>query len=668
MMTALTSMPLVGLFCKSGILLGAALCLNRIFRNRSADLRRLVLSATVVAVMLSAAVAPALPRWTTAMPRWVQFQQPPHAPSFLDSDREIALDNSALAAPNLPRSTPQPHSHPSNLVPSLLTLVWLVGASALLLRFGFSLHRLRQLRSMAEPMIDPLVLADAARRGNPARLLQSEMIAAPLTWGIFRPVILVPTGFETLSQEYREAILCHELAHIHAADFLMRSLAEVARAAFWFQPLIWIARRQLHEEQEMACDNRVLASGGKASAYAKLLMDWDARPGMDFLVAVGMANRSCLRRRLYALLDPAMRHNVVAPTGVAGAWVLALAVALPLAAVNVTRDASLRPPVRSAQVNLPTSPRSAPVQIAQAATQSPSPERANAPRLFGTFSSGGESTVSGDWIGTLALPQNTLRFVMHVHGPAEALRATTDSPDQGTAGIKVDSIALSGSTLTFAIQYLDVKFSGNVNSNGTIVGTFTQHGTGVPLILTRTDSPPPPPQILSRPALPVTGGVFHHDRSGIEFTFPDGWSVREMATASSDPGEMAILGLPDQGAVFGSVWMRKIDTHPADIPGLLDAALTRKLASRAGKTGAIDEAVIDGYKIRPGGVEHLVINGQQALRAIGDFQEAGREFTEQLLWIYSAQSRAYFDLRGTASEFEKVQPVFEQLIESTRLP
>src|SRR5215475_2103745 len=99
---------------------------------------------------------------------------------------------------------------------------------------------------------------------------------------------------------------------------------------------MWVVRRQLREEQELACDNRVLAAGGKPSAYAKLLMAWDARPGMDSRLAVGIAHRSCLKRRLYALLDPDLRRDTVAGAGVAGALFLALAAALPLAAINFT--------------------------------------------------------------------------------------------------------------------------------------------------------------------------------------------------------------------------------------------------------------------------------------------------------------------------------------------
>ncbi len=280
----------------------------------------------------------------------------------------------------------------------------------------------------------------------------------------------------------------------------------------------------------------------------------------------------------------------------------------------------------------------------------------------------GHAAIAGDWAGILTLPQSTLRFVIHVSGTDNALKATVDSPDQGMAGGGVDSIALSGSTVSFAIQYLDVKFSGDLNTNGTIVGTFVQRGTGVPLVLARTTVAPEPPRLSIRAALPVTGNVFHHNRSGVELTLPTGWSVRQMETASNDPGEMAVLADPDHKAIFASVWMRQTETHPADIPNFLDAALTRKLASRAGKTGAVDEQVVEDFKIRSGSVEHTVINGRQALRAIGEYRQSGRPITELLVWVYTEHTRTYFLLRAQPSQVEELQPAFEQLIQSARIP
>jgi uncharacterized protein (TIGR03435 family) len=363
-------------FWKSGVALGAALSISLLLRKRSADVRRLVLSTAVVAMFVAAAALPGLPRWTAVTPVWFQLQRPAaqavperaSGPAIIDNSDPTAPDTQPLAAHSVVRRI--------DLRPWVIPLIWLAGAATLLTRFAINLRGLHRLRMASDAVTDADLLADAARFGGRVRLWQNETIAAPVTWGIVRPIILVPAGFEELQAECRDAVLCHELAHIQAHDFLMRGLAEIARALIWFQPLMWIVRRQLREEQELACDNRVLAAGGKPSVYAKLLLDWDVTPGMDSLIAVGIAHRSCLKRRLYALLDPDLRRDTVARAAVASTWFLGLAAALPLAAISFTQAMPIRStPARAAQSAPPAQVVMAPqppVQMAQVqAVQSP---------------------------------------------------------------------------------------------------------------------------------------------------------------------------------------------------------------------------------------------------------------------------------------------------------
>jgi uncharacterized protein (TIGR03435 family) len=352
-------------FWKSGVVLGAALCICGVLEKKSADVRRLVLSIAVVAMFVSAAAWPLLPRWTAVAPVWLSFRQSP-VPVQPHQSLSPALITEVpeLSIPDVrPRAIHSSYSR-IDFRPWLLPMIWFAGAFTLLARFVVNLRGLRRLRNASEPVPGGLP-------GSRVGLWRNETIAAPVTWGILRPIILVPAGFEDLPAETRDAVLCHELAHIQAHDFLMRGLAEIARALAWFQPLIWIVRSQLRVEQELACDNRVLASGGKPSAYAKLLLDWDGRPGMDYLIAVGIANRSCLKRRLYALLDPDLRRDTVAGGVAAGTWVVGLVMAMALAALGF---AQATPPPRVVTVAKP------PVQIAQTQpAPAPKPTAAPAP-------------------------------------------------------------------------------------------------------------------------------------------------------------------------------------------------------------------------------------------------------------------------------------------------
>jgi uncharacterized protein (TIGR03435 family) len=363
-------------FWKSGVVLGSALCLCGLLRRKSADVRRLVLSTVVVAMFASAVALPVLPRWTAFRFKQLSIPSPQR-----ESSVPVTVFNQTEFAERSNSSAP-PHTISSSvdLRPWLIPFVWFAFSAALLTRFAVSLRGLRRLRNASEPVTDADLLVYVSRFGGRVRLWRNESIAAPVTWGIFCPIILVPAGFEELPAEARHAVLCHEFAHIQAHDFLLRGLAEVSRALIWFQPLIWIVRRQLREEQELSCDNRVLASGGKPSAYAKLLLDWDARPGMDFLIAVGIADRSCLKRRLYALLDPDQHRNKVSRAAAAGTWVLGLAMAMGLAAMGFAQAIPAPPPVITAATPKP------PVQVAQAQS-APAPTPVPAPSPAPKFDS-----------------------------------------------------------------------------------------------------------------------------------------------------------------------------------------------------------------------------------------------------------------------------------------
>jgi len=364
---------LLAVFWRSGIALGAALSISRMLRSRSADLRRLVFSTTLVAMFVAAAATPMLPRWTAVTPLWFHFRVPTPAvvaePSLGSPMIDDAKEPTAPVRRPMP---PQTSSRPIDFKAWLISLTWVAGAAALLTRFGINLLGLYRLRKASDAVTDAGLLANVARFGRRVRLWRNDAIGAPVTWGIVRPVVVVPAGFEELPAESRDAVIRHELGHIQAHDFLMRGLAEIARALIWFQPLVWIVWRQLREEQELACDDYVLAAGGKPSAYARLLLDWDARPGMDSWIAVGIAHRSCLKRRLYALLDTDLRRDTVASAGVASALLLALAAALPLAAIRFTQAIPVQPTAAHAVQTAPPAPLPAPIQppaqLAQAQT------------------------------------------------------------------------------------------------------------------------------------------------------------------------------------------------------------------------------------------------------------------------------------------------------------
>jgi hypothetical protein len=276
--------------------------------------------------------------------------------------------------------------------------------------------------------------------------------------------------------------------------------------------------------------------------------------------------------------------------------------------------------------------------------------------------------LAGDWVGVVNFSQQSLHFVLHISGPDSSLKATHDSPDQNGYGMPVSSITFSGATLQFSIQPLGVTYSGDLNSTGAIVGTFTQRGSSLPLVLARAVIAPRPAPALTGAAGELRDGLYHHNESGVEFNLPAGWSVGQPAPAQGNPIYMTVLLDPEHRALFLSADMRKDEIHLETIQRSLSNALSMLIARRAGQTGAGAPHLAANYKIREGSEEHTIIGGQQALRAVGEYERNGRKITELLTWICTEHTHVFFFAQVPADKVPSLQPVLEQIIQSARIP
>jgi len=194
--------------------------------------------------------------------------------------------------------------------------VWLSGALVLAIRFALGRLRLRRLSRGARP------LASADRRasalagdlgiGRAVQVWVSDAVAVPITWGVRRPRIALPAEAARWPAARLHAVLAHELAHVRRLDALTQALAQLVRALYWFNPLVWVACRLLRAERERACDDRVLELGMPPGDYAAELVAvarGALARGALAEAALGMARRSQLERRIRAILDGRRRRR-----------------------------------------------------------------------------------------------------------------------------------------------------------------------------------------------------------------------------------------------------------------------------------------------------------------------------------------------------------------------
>ena len=190
-------------------------------------------------------------------------------------------------------------------------IVWLAGALIVCLRNALAHVGLRRWARKARPGLS-LTWAATLRRvgsdvgfGRQLRILESDRATSPCTWGLLRPVVLLPAAGADWPETQRRFALLHELAHVRRLDYFTTQVASLACAVHWYNPLVWLAAAQARKLQEQACDDVVLNAGETPSDYAQFLVGiaGAGRLAVAFPAAVGMAQRSQLRGRVTAILD-----------------------------------------------------------------------------------------------------------------------------------------------------------------------------------------------------------------------------------------------------------------------------------------------------------------------------------------------------------------------------
>ena len=212
-------------------------------------------------------------------------------------------------------------------------------------RFVAGAVRTARMVRLARPAAYAQAVADMVRRslgiGRGVRTLESSGAAVPMTWGMLRPVVLLPEEARHWSGERLHAVVLHELIHVRRHDLLAQLAAQAACCLYWFHPLVWLAARELRKERERACDDAVLAAGVAAPDYAGHLLELarvlvERRSLAD---APAMAESGDLEERVRAVLDGTRNRTPLSRRLAATVAALACALVLPVALVSVHAQA-----------------------------------------------------------------------------------------------------------------------------------------------------------------------------------------------------------------------------------------------------------------------------------------------------------------------------------------
>jgi beta-lactamase regulating signal transducer with metallopeptidase domain len=311
---------------------GWLLC--RMLRRRAAALRHAVW-------VLALAGMPAVLVLSTVGPEWRVAALAPMERSLaqFSAPEAARTDETHGSAASLQAVAPV-DQRDASLV-TALALLWASLALFLLLRLAVGHVMNRRLLAKSRPIAPAWCESLPELRGHLPRIrhirvVASDDIEAPQTWGIMAPVIAVPPASREWPVHVRRSVLLHELAHVRRLDSMHLLVGTCIAAIFWFHPLAWRALRGLREEMEGACDDAVLRAGVSAPGYAATLVEL-TRFGRAQVSRLSLVQRCAgdLERRVRGILDPARardgaRPRVALVTAAALPWFIALGAAQPV--------------------------------------------------------------------------------------------------------------------------------------------------------------------------------------------------------------------------------------------------------------------------------------------------------------------------------------------------
>lgn len=321
---------LAGAALKSTIVLAVAWLCALLLRKHSAAFRHIVWTAALAGVIALPLLSVSLP--ALRVPVSAGFL--PERIGVLFQATALDLANSAAISPSRRGPSALPHLH-------WLAFFWMAGTSLafvyMFLAYGAIRWRSRSARPFGDRELS-VAVARSLRLRKPAEILQTDAGSMPMTFGILRPVIFMPSDAAQWSEDRRRLVLLHEMAHVRRHDPATQLLARMALSLYWWNPLAWIAWRQFLKERERATDDLVLNSGARASDYARHLLEI-ARAMRPLSIASSAAvlvshSRSRLEDRLCAILDSSVnRATPPRPAVVICAFAVISAV-VPLAALH----------------------------------------------------------------------------------------------------------------------------------------------------------------------------------------------------------------------------------------------------------------------------------------------------------------------------------------------
>ena len=247
----------------------------------------------------------------------------------------------AEAVQNIPAAVPFAPTAPAYQTPPALaagtaatvsvdpwTVAWAVGALACAAFFAAAYGKCRGEFQASLPVEKEYAKQwlDEHQLRRTIAIRQSDRISAPLTYGVLRPVILMPKTVDWDDQDTLDYVLTHEYVHIRRFDAVTKLVLTAALCVHWFNPAVWVMYVLANRDVELSCDEAVVRRFGEHAkpAYAMALIRMEERRS-SLTPLCNNFSKNAIEERIVAIMK--MKNTSLAAVVAAAALVIGVTTA-----------------------------------------------------------------------------------------------------------------------------------------------------------------------------------------------------------------------------------------------------------------------------------------------------------------------------------------------------
>ncbi|HEY7774326.1 MAG TPA: M56 family metallopeptidase, partial [Marinagarivorans sp.] len=162
----------------------------------------------------------------------------------------------------------------------------------------------------------------------------------PFTFGVFSPVIVLPSNYQIWETATLKRVIAHELAHVMRDDWFWQNILQFLAAFIWFLPSAWRLNKQFSWLIELNADDGVLFCDDNRSDYATDLLRIASGHQVLAPSVTALIDGSYCYERIAAVLDGSrLRSQTPFRNTSVRVWLMALLGWLLIASVNLSATA-----------------------------------------------------------------------------------------------------------------------------------------------------------------------------------------------------------------------------------------------------------------------------------------------------------------------------------------